>query len=77
MARSTDPASAPVMDTIGADLEFSIQNLISATNMLFNSLIDASTNFNEEGHHVKELFNIDAPVTILVKKIEHLMMREG
>ena len=65
------------MDTIGADLEFSIQNLISATNMLFNSLIDASTNFNEEGHHVEELFNIDAPVTILVKKIEHLMMREG
>ena len=45
--------------------------------MLFNSFIDASTNFNEEGHHVEELFNIDAPVTILVKKIEHLMMREG
>ena len=36
----------------------------------------ASTNFNEEGHHVEELLNIDAPVTILVKKIEHLMMRE-
>ena len=30
------------------------------------------TNFNEECHHVEQLFNINAAVAVLVKQVEHL-----
>ena len=34
------------------------------------------TNFNEESHHVEELFDVDAAVAVLVKQVEHLTMMD-